>query len=298
MPTFDQLRLGVVHPQLYPQVIAGEGPVVETAGAIASESALRMVEVSHVRDELTRARLKGLLASSGLKVAFNALPVIAARGLDLGAESPETRAEAVTGMTALMAEAHFLGAGLFTVASGPDTAPEGRVAARGRLAESLARLCDEGGKLGLTVSLEPCDRDVEQKRLLGPVVEAVELAKQVRRDNFGLTLDLGHLLLLREKIVDAVYAARAFTVHAQISNAVMAEGNPARGDRHPSFGTEGSLAGPDQVAEFLRALEKYGFHKKANGGWLSLELRPRDEEYSAVVLAGGLRVVAEALAKL
>ncbi len=298
MPSLDSLKLGVVHPQLYPQVLAGEGPIVETAGAIAAEAGLRSVEVTHVRDELTRARLKVLLASAGLQVAFNALPPIAARGWDLGAEDAGARGEAVTGVRGLMDEAHFLGARLFTVMSGPDAAPEGRAAARGRLVESLQKLADDGGKLGLTVALEPCDRDADQKRLVGPVAEAVELAKQVKRENFGLTLDLAHLLLLKERVVDAVSAARNFTVHAQIANCVMADGSPVRGDQHPSFGTEGSLAGVDQVAEFLRALERYGFHKKAGGGWLSLEVRPREEEYSSVVLAGGMRVVAEALSRL
>ena len=291
-------KLGVVHPQLYPQVISGEGPVVETAASIAAENELGAIEVTHVRDELTRARLKVLLASGGLHVLFNAQPQILVNSWDIGAGEAGPRGEAVAGLKSLMEEAHFLGAKLFTVMSGPDTAPEGRAAARGRLAESLQQLCDEAGKLGLGVSLEPYDRDVEHKRLIGPVSESVDVAKQVKRENFGLTLDLAHVLLLRENPVEAVYAARNYLVHAQLSNCVLADGHPARGDQHPAFGTAGSLAGVEQVADFLRALDKYGFNKKANGGWLTFEVRPRDEEYSAVVLAGALRIFNEAFARI
>jgi sugar phosphate isomerase/epimerase len=298
MATDYRAKLGVVHPQLYPQVIAGEGPVVETAAAIASEADVRAIEVGHVRDELTRARLKVLLASAGLKVVFTAQPQIVRNRWDLGASSEEARGEAVAGVRGLMEEAQFLGASVFTILSGPDPGPEGRTAARAALAESLLKLSDEALRRGLTVSLEPCDRDVDQKRLIGPVAEAVDLLKQVRRDNVGLTLDLAHLLLLRERIADAVHAARNHTVHAQVSNCVLADGHAARGDQHPTFGTEGSLVGVEQVAEFLRALEKYGFYKKPGGGWLSVEVRPRDEEYSMVALAGALRVLAEAAARL
>lgn len=291
-------KFGVVHPQLYPQIIGGEGPVVETAGTIASEKDLNVIELTHVRDELTRARLKVLLATGGLKAIFNAQPSILRNKWDLNAESPSARDEAVQGLAALMDEAQFVGARLFTVMSGPDAAADKRVLARQWLVEALSRLCDEGGKRGLVVSLEVYDREVEHRRLIGPVAEAVEAAKAVKRDNFGLTLDLAHLVLLRERIAEAVSIARHHVVHAQISNCVQAEDSPVRGDQHPAFGAEGSLVGADQIAEFLRALDKYGFYKRAEGGWLTIEVRPREEEYSSVVLAGALRIIAEARARL
>jgi sugar phosphate isomerase/epimerase len=278
--------------------MTGEGPVVETAAAVASDSGLNTIEVTHVRDELTRARLKVLFASGALKVIFNAQPAILKNQWDLNAEATGAREEAVAGLKVLMGEAGFLGAKLFTVMSGPDTAPDKRAVARGWLVESLQKLCDEGARLGLAVSLEPYDREVDQKRLIGPVAESVDVAKQVKRENFGLTLDLAHLILLKENVADAVSTARNFTLHAQLSNCVLAENHPARGDQHPAFGAEGSLVGADQAFEFLKALDRYGFHKKAGGGWITLEVRPREEEYSAVVLAGAMRLLTEALSRI
>lgn len=290
--------LGVVHPQLYPQVMAGEGPIVETAASIAADSTLKVIEVGHVRDETTRARLKLLLASAGLRVVYNAQPQQARHEWNLNAEDQSARAEAVAGLRGLMDEAHFLGARLFVVASGPDSAPDKRAVARSWLVESLQRLCDEGGKLGLAVSLENADRDVERKRLIGPTAEAVDVAKAVKRDNFGLTLDLAHLVLLKEDPADAVSTARNFALHAQVANCILAENHPARGDQHPAFGMEGSLVDAEKIAAFLRALDKYGFWKKPQGGFLTVEVRPREEEYSAVVLAGALRAVSEAVGRL
>ncbi len=290
----EGMILGIVHPQLYPQTMNGEGPVVETAAVIASESDVKAIEVTTVRDEVTRARLRMLIQSAGLHAIFNACPPMLRGKWDLAASDPSAREEAVAGVERLMDEAKFMGARLMVVMSGPDTAPEERPAARGRLVESLRRLCDSAGKLGLTVSLEPLDREVDKKCLIGPTAEAVEVAKQVKKDNFGLTLDLAHLVLLKEKPGEAVSAARHALLHAHVSNCVMAEGNPMRGDQHPSFGAEGGLVGVEQVAEFLRALEKSGFFKKPGAGWVCIEARPREEEYSAAVMAGGLRLMAEA----
>ena len=122
MANITGLRIGIVHPQLYPQTMSGEGPLVETVAALAAETSLSVVELGHVRDELTRARLKVLLASSGLRVAFNAGPEIMRHGWDLNAEDGAARAEALAGLRGQMEEAHFLGARLFTVMSGPDVA--------------------------------------------------------------------------------------------------------------------------------------------------------------------------------
>lgn len=294
----EGLKLGVVHHQLYPQVMNGEGPVVETAAAIAAETDLTAIEVTHVRDEVTRARLKLLLSSAGLKVSFNASPAILRNKWDLGSADASARDEALAGIKTMMEEARFLGAKLFTVVSGPDTGPDGRAAARGRLVESLKALADEGGRMGMAVALEPCDREADKKLLVGPTSEAVDIAKQVKKENFGLALDLAHLVIAKENPGDAVSQARHFLLAAHVSNCVMAEGSPVRGDQHPSFGTEGSLVGPEQVVEFVRAVEKSGYLKKAGAGWLLLEVRPREEEYSAAVLAGGLRVLAEALGRI
>jgi len=298
MANMTGLRIGIVHSQLYPQTMSGEGPLIETVAALAAETSLSVIELGHVRDELTRARLKILLASSGLRVAFNAGPEILRHGWDLGAEDGAARADALAGVRAQLEEASFLGARLLTVMSGPDVAAERRAAARGWLVESLQRLGDEAARMGISVALEPCDREVDRKRLIGPVAEAVDVAKQSKRENVGLTLDLAHLILLKENVTDAVSNARNFLLHAQISNCVLADGHPARGDQHPAFGTEGSLAGIEQVTVFLKALDRYGFWKKPNGGWLTIEVRPREEEYSSVVLAGALRVVREAAAGL
>lgn len=292
------MKIGVVHPQLYPQVMLGDGPVVETAAAIVAEPDIRAIEVTHVRDEVARARLKLLLASSGMKVIFNSLPVMLKNGWNIDSAEASVREEALAGLKGLMDEARFLGAKLFVVMSGPDTGADGRAAAKGRLVSSLQAICDEAGRMGMSVTLEPFDREADKKRLVGPVSEAVEIAKQVKRDNFGLTLNLAHILLNKENPGDAVSTARHFLLHAVVSNCVLAEGSPVRGDQHPCFGTEGSLAGLEQVTEFIRALEKGGFFKKAGAGWVSLEVRPRDEEYSAAVLAGGLRIIAEAVEKL
>jgi len=53
------MQLGIVHFMLYPQVIKGEGPIVETARVIAEDDFFEVIEVGPIKDQGVWAELKG-----------------------------------------------------------------------------------------------------------------------------------------------------------------------------------------------------------------------------------------------
>src|SRR5262249_7550084 len=131
----------------------------------------------------------------------------------------------------------------------------------------------------LNLTLENFDRDVEKKRLIGPTVEAAALARAVDRPNFGLTIDLSHLPLLRETAAEALRTAAPYLFHAHIGNCVLDYPNsPLYGDFHPRFGHPQGRNDLPEVVDYLRQLDAVEFWSQARQRTgrtpiLSMELR-------------------------
>ena len=88
------------------------------------------------------------------------------------------------------------------------------------------------------ISLEAFDDKIDKKCLIGPTPRAVELAERVRQQvaNFGLTIDLSHLPLLKE-------SPSEFLIHAHAGNCMIADTqDPAYGDMHPRLGYPGRIS--------------------------------------------------------
>jgi len=186
-----------------------------------------------------------------------------------------------------------------------DPAPALREATTARFVEDLRELCDyadaRSRRRRLHLTMENFDRDVEKKRLIGPTVEAAALADAVDRANFGLTIDLSHLPLLRETPAAALRAAGRHLIHAHIGNCVIDYPESSLyGDMHPRFGHPEGCNDLPEVVEFIRALHAVGYWEQARERLgvtpiLSMELRPSDES-SATTIANGKRVFARAWA--
>ncbi len=133
----------------------------------------------------------------------------------------------------LVETAAGLGCRMMLLCSGPDVAPDQRAAAIDRLAGVLEELCAHAKAVRphdpLWLTFEHFDRELDQKRLLGPTVEAAALIERVRRThaNIGLTLDLSHIVQLGEDIAGAVAAAREVTIHAHVANCGLDRAVPA-----------------------------------------------------------------------
>jgi len=302
------ISLGIVHPMVFPETLRGEGPTLETVSKIAMDEFFGAIEVSWVKDPEVRVKLGKLLEPTYLDVVFCGGPPILIQKLDMNSSDPAVRRAAVKGVNELVDEAYTVGAKILVTCSGPDKAQEKRGQAKNLLIESLKEVCayaeQKADGYTLFVTLENFDKEYDKKLLIGPTAEAVEIAEAVRREcnNFGLTVDLSHLPLLKETSEGALLTAKDYLEHVHIGNCVMADkAHPLYGDQHPSFSVKGGENQVEDLVAFLRALKNIGYFGKKTVTRLpvvSFEVKPSAGETSEVVIASSKRFFLDAWARL
>jgi sugar phosphate isomerase/epimerase len=301
-------HVGIVHPMAFPQVAAGEGPILDTLHEIATDSFFSAVEVSWMKDRKVRAEAAGLLATAGMDVVFAAQPPLLRQQLSLCDLTQAGRQKAIDQCKELIDQAYELGATILAVVSGPDPGESERPKATEALIASLKELCaDAQQKAGanmLAISLENFDREVDKRSLIGPTKEAAQVAEAVYGEysNFGLTIDLSHQPLLRESGHEMVLAAVDHLIHVHVGNCVVGDSkHPAYGDKHPRFGLPGGANGVEELKRFLEALIYAGYFKRntpTTKPVVSFEVQPLPGESSALVIANAKRTLRQAWARM
>ena len=304
-PIAKHFHVGLIHPMAYPEVIKGEGPILETLKKILDDEYFGAVEVTWIKDPAVRAEAAKMLRNAHVDVVFAGQPPLLTQKLDINAPDEAERKKAIDQCKDSVDQAYELGAKILALLSGPMPADGDKKAATDRLVDSLIQICKyAASKGGLVVSLETFDYDIDKKCLVGPTVEAVELAKRVKAEcpNFGLTVDLSHQPMLNETIKHMVSTAAPYLVHAHIGNAVLSDtSTPAYGDQHPAFGCASGENDVREVVEFFRELVNIGYFKKSlptSMPVVSFEVKPLPGEDSDIVVAGAKRVLNEAWARL
>jgi sugar phosphate isomerase/epimerase len=301
-------HVGLIHCMAFPEVMKGEGPILETLEKILLDDYFSAVELTWIKDPAVRARAASMLEQAHVDVVFAGQPPLLSQKLDLNAPDAAARKKAVDQCKASVDQAYELGARIVAVLSGPDSGDADRPAAKARLVDSLQEICEYAGEKQrdylLAVSLETFDYNVDKKCLVGPTTLAAEVADAVKakHSNFGLTIDLSHLPLLNETPEEMVIASIDHLIHVHIGNCLTSErGHAAYGDQHPRFGIAGGENDVEQVQKFLAALIYAGYFKKNTPTAMpvvSFEVKPLPGESSDLVIANAKRVLSEAWAKL
>jgi len=302
------LHVGIVHPVIFPETLKGEGPIIETARQIIEDDFFGAIEITWVKDRNEREKLANLLKSSHMDVVFLAGIPILVEKINLSSIDEVERLEAVRKVKKWIDEAYFFEAKLLLVGSGSDPGKEKRSEAKQSLVRSLKELCEyakrKATKYTLVVTMETYDRDVDKRFLIGPTLEAVEIAQRVREefDNFGLTIDESHLAQLKESPLEVLEKAKKYIVHAHLANCIIQNSaHPSYGDQHPRFGIEEGEADVKEVSEFLKSLQKVGYFTSnvpTSLPVVSLEVKPLPGEDPKVLIAASKRVFEEAWAGL
>jgi sugar phosphate isomerase/epimerase len=305
----NRMDFGVVHPLIYLACRGGEGPILETLPAIVNDSDFGAIEIAPIKNPEVRQKAKALLAQSQLQVVYLPILPVLLEKLEPGSADVDQRSAAVSRLKTLIDEAIDLGCVLAMVQGPLDPGPDQRQATTDRLVKDLQELCDYAAARSrqrlLYLTFENFDRDVEKKRLIGPTVEAVQMARCIDRPNFGLTIDLSHLPLLNETPAQALQTAAPYLIHAHIGNCVIDHPeSPLYGDFHPRFGHPLGRNDLPEVVEYLRQLDEVQYWTRARERLgatpiLSMELRTiPGEESSEAVLANGKRTFMRAWAQV
>jgi sugar phosphate isomerase/epimerase len=306
-PINAHCHVGIIHPMAFPEVMTGEGPILETLRQLAQDEFFQAIEVSWIKDSKVRAEAKAILAQSGVEVIFvGQLPLLQQK-LNLNALEEKARQAAIAQCCQLVDQAYELGAAMMGLVSGPDPGEAERPRATELLIDSLKQICryaqEKAETQMLAIALENFDRKIDKKALIGPTADAVLVAEAVKAEysNFGLTVDLSHQPLLGEKAAEMVVTAIDHLILVHIGNCVTDPSAPAYGDQHPRFGWPGGVNGVEQVRLFLEACYYAGYFKKSCPTLMpviSFEVKPQPGEESSLIIANAKRILQEAWAKL
>ena len=287
----DFARIGVVTYTAYPALLTGGITMAQVIDEVGADEYFDSVEVTWISDDAARAKAIEAADASSLSVVFDAQPYLLARKLNLAALDGNARNEAVKVCRQAIDQAVTWDASAFALLSGRDPGQAQRPAAFEQLARSLAELCDYAGSKGnMPVLLETYDRQpFGTNQLVGPTVEALELAGKVRagHKNFGLMLDLGGLVLLEESVAQALDLVKDLLGAVHISNCVMRDaGHPAYGRGRPPLGIPAGEVGAVQLTDFLKELFRVGFlgGECVRLGQISLDVGPLARQNPAEVI--------------
>jgi sugar phosphate isomerase/epimerase len=289
------MKVGLVHFMAYPNTLKGEGPIVETLTKVARDDYFDAIEITWIKDSTQREEAKKLLKASGLSISYAAQPAVLLTPLNPNSLDQTEREKALQILKQELESAYEFGASGFALLSGRDPGEEKRAEAKSALIETLKELCQYAKEKGkLKVVLETFDRAIDKKALIGPSIEAQEIAQAVRKeyDNFGIMLDLSHLPLLNETPQEAISALSEYLVHIHIGNCILKDKNhPAWGDTHPRFGLEGGENDVQELREFLRVLLDKGILNETSPPVVSFEVKPLPGEDSEVIIANAKRTL-------
>lgn len=299
----DYMKMGICAFMAFPDILKGEGPILESIQAIADDQFFDVIEVTWIKDPEVRKRAADLLQLSHLDVGFAGQPPFLVTKRDLNILDDAKRQEAVAFGKEMIDQAKELGAAKFGIISGPYPGDAERDRAMAALIDSLKQLCQHAKQAGdIEVSLETFDRTIDKKCLIGYADDAVEIAEGVRKEhsNFGIMYDLSHLPLLGEDAGTALTKLKDYLNHIHIGNCAMRDpSHPAYGDNHPPFGVAGGESDVEEVATFIRALFDAGYL----GGpgpipAVSYEVKPLAGQPSSTMIAGAKRVLKNAWARV
>src|SRR5665647_2282805 len=90
------MKIGLIHFMAYPAVIKGEGPIEETFRKIAIDDYFDVAEITWIKDPQVRSKVKKMIDTSHLEVAYGGQPRLLTTGLNINDLNEEGRQKAVS----------------------------------------------------------------------------------------------------------------------------------------------------------------------------------------------------------
>ncbi len=303
MSIYRYMDVGIVHFKAFPEIVNGEGPIVETLNKIIEDDFWTAIEVGWIKDDKKRQEVRTLLAVSGLRVCYATQPRVFGQKLNLSALDPKERRAGINGVKKGIEEAYHVGATSIRVLSGKDPGDEKREDAKKAFAESLMELCEFSKEFGdAMLYMKIFDRDQDKKALIGHFKDAADVLNMVapHYDNFGSLADLSHFPLLGEKPEEAIPLVDKYPMHFHIGNCIMRDWrHPLYGDLQPRFNIADGEVWTKDVRDYFRLLLDRKLLKPGNKPVVSVEVRPLlYEESSAAIIAQAKRVIKTAWAEV
>ena len=273
--------------------------VIESVKRIASDDFFDAIEITKCDSDEEREAVKSLLEQSHLKICYGAQPRLLGPKLNPNDLDEAGRKAAEDTLLEAIDEAEYLGAKGIAFLSGK-WENESKEQAYAQLLKTTRNLCDYAATKGMQVELEVFDFDMDKASLIGPAPYAAQFAADMRmtHHNFGLLVDLSHFPTTYETSKFAVQVMKPYITHLHFGNAVVKEGKPMYGDKHPRLGYPNSANDVAELADYLHVLKQEGFFNPKNPLVLSMEVTLAPGEDEEIVLANTKRCLNRAWAVL
>jgi sugar phosphate isomerase/epimerase len=289
-------KMGTIHWMSYPPA---RYDYMESLHKLLADDFFEAIEITKIDDDKLRKKTKDLLAQSHMTVCYGAQPTLLSSGLNPNDLDEDKRAYAEKVLIEAVDEAKYLGSKGIAFLAGKWT-EETKDQNYSQLLKTTVHVCQYAATKDMTVNLEVFDYDLDKAVLIGPAPYAAKFAQDVRRecDNFGLLVDLSHFPTTYESSKFVIQTLKPYINHLHIGNAVVKEGYPGYGDKHPRFGYPNSANDTEELLDFFKVLKAEGFFRQDHPYVLSMEVMPTSDEDADIIVANTKRVIHRAWALL
>lgn len=235
---------------------------LEAAQKVLEIGYYQRLEVAAVKEAANRRLLRRMTRDAGVALTYWTIPTMTQEGLGLSSPDKALRLRTLQRLRQLLEEGAECGAALIGIPSGPDSGPGHREESTRWLTESILTLKPSLDALpGIALLMEPLDREVHKKQLIGPIEEAAALAASLRKEGvpFYLCWDSAHEALGGADLLQSYALAAPYLGQFHLCNAVTVPGQPLYGDFHlppgppPDFSSSGYLTLPLATALLKQA---------------------------------------------
>jgi len=265
--------------EMFMPYLHDEKRLIEVLKKIAEMDFYRNVELPTFPTKDHRDNVRRILRDNDLTAATYAAPYLNERGMSLCDLNDRRRAETIRYLKMQADLAAECGYSTFGVPSGPYPGDEFHDEAMAVQADTLARIADYTALLGMNCSIEPLDRYVHKKALIGPMDEVISWFKPLHRahPNLFLHWDSSHEQLGGLGIFNTLDMAAPYLSQIHLCDCIDDPTHPCFGDLHmdpaeaPDWETEGFLT-PEVGAEIIRRAAAFDKPAGVRRFWVSVEV--------------------------
>ena len=265
--------------EMFMPYLHDEKRLIEVLRKIAEMGFYRNVELPTFPTKENRDTVRRILRDNDLTAATYAAPYLNERGMSLCDLNDRRRAETIRYLKMQADLAAECGYSTFGVPSGPYPGDEFHDEAMAVQADTLARIADYTALLGMNCGIEPLDRYVHKKALIGPMDEVVRWFKPLHKahPNLFLHWDSSHEQLGGLGILNTLDMAAPYLSQIHLCDCIDDPTHPCFGDLHmdpaeaPDWKTEGFLT-PEVGAEIIRRAAAFDKPEGVRRFWVSVEV--------------------------
>ncbi len=268
-------KIGLVHHMLYPDSVKDPDYHTETLLKFIQRKDIETFDCFMPYGKERRKRIADSIRNIGKEAAYS-LHIFPLRKISLASLDPLEQELTRFIIEDQIEAAAAMGVKEFVFASGADLS-EDRTAAKESLKNFCIWFCHKLKANGIDALLEPFDRTIDKKFLLGPIDECIDFLDSLpdETDNIGIELDFAHLPLMGEDFKYSIIKTFPFLKRVHLGNCIYKnKNNPLYGDMHPPIGIEEGEIDIPELVIILKNLLDAGYLNKEKRGALLIEMTP------------------------